>query len=80
MYIVAIAWVYVVLLMAMTESSITAGVMTFIMYCVFPLSIVLYLMRTPKRKQENKEIQTAAQQFPGDPDRNNAAPQQTSEH
>jgi len=62
MYIVAIAWVYVVLLMAMTEPSITAGVMTFLMYCVFPLYIVLYLMGTRKRKQEREKMQSTLKQ------------------
>ena len=58
LYLVAVAWVYVVLLMAMTEQSIVAGVMTFLLYCVFPLSIVLYVMGSPqrKRKQQAKEI------------------------
>ena len=49
--LVAIAWVYVVLLMAMTEQTIVAGVMTFLLYCIIPLSIILYLMRTPQRKR-----------------------------
>ena len=62
MYIVAIAWIYVVLLMAMTEPSFIAGCMTFIMYCVFPLSIVLYLMRAPQRKHKRSENQAAPQQ------------------
>lgn len=52
--LVAIAWVYVVLLMAMTEQSIVAGVMTFLLYCVIPLSIILYLMSTPKRKRRRQ--------------------------
>ena len=52
LYLVAVAWVYVVLLMAMTEQSIVAGVMTFLLYCVFPLSIVLYVMGSPKRKRK----------------------------
>ncbi len=51
MIIVAIAWIYVVLMMAITETSVTAGIATFLFYCVFPLSIVLYLMRGTKRKQ-----------------------------
>lgn len=62
MYIVAIAWVYVVLLMAITEPSVIAGIMTFIMYCVFPLTILLYLMRTPQRKRQRLEKSAALQQ------------------
>ena len=52
--LVAIAWVYVVLLMAMTEQSIVAGVMTLLLYCVIPLSIILYLMSTPQRKRRRQ--------------------------
>lgn len=61
MYIVAIAWIYVVLMMSITEHSVIAGVMTFLLYCVFPLTIVLYLMRTPQRKRERLEKQAALQ-------------------
>ena len=52
--LVAIAWVYVVLLMAMTEQSFIAGFMTFFLYCVVPLSIILYLMATPQRKRRRE--------------------------
>ena len=59
--LVAIAWVYVVLLMAMTEQSFIAGVMTFVLYCVFPLSIILYLMGTPGRKRRRKTLEQSAE-------------------
>ena len=62
MYIIAIAWVYVVLLMAITEPTIVAGIMTFVFYCVFPLTILLYLMGTPQRKRERAENSAALQQ------------------
>lgn len=52
MYIVAIAWIYVVLMMSITEDSVIAGIMTFVLYGVFPLSIILYLMGTPQRKRD----------------------------
>jgi len=65
MYIIAIAWLYVVFMMAITEQSAVAGIMTFFCYGVFPLTIVLYLMGTPQRKrnrqlQELKKKSTAA--------------------
>ncbi|WP_243656628.1 hypothetical protein [Paucimonas lemoignei] len=55
MLIVAIAWIYVVLLMSLTEHSVIAGIMTFLLYCVLPLTTVLYLMATPQRRRRNKE-------------------------
>jgi hypothetical protein len=61
MIMVAIAWIYVVLLMSMTEQTIVAGVMTFLFYCVFPLSIILYVMGTPQRKR-NRQAKEKSQQ------------------
>lgn len=49
--IIAIGWLYVTLMMALTETSFIAGVMTFLLYGVFPLSIVLYLLSTKQRRE-----------------------------
>ena len=64
MYIVAIAWLYVVFMMSITEQSAIAGIVTFFLYGVFPLTIVLYLMGTPQRKRNRqmKEKLKAAQE------------------
>lgn len=51
MYIIAIAWLYVTLLMAITETSWVAGVMTFVFYGLCPLAVLLYLMGTPERRR-----------------------------
>jgi hypothetical protein len=53
MWIVAIAWIYVVGLMALAEAdktSVVAGLMTFLFYCVVPLSILYYLTGSKRRK------------------------------
>ena len=63
MYIIAIAWIYVVLMMSITEASVVAGIMTFLMYCVLPLGLFLYLWLTPARKKQrarDKELMKAA--------------------
>jgi TRAP-type C4-dicarboxylate transport system permease small subunit len=55
--LIAVAWIYVVLLMSVTEASqtsIVAGIMTFIFYCVLPLGLVLYILRSPQRKKKLK--------------------------
>jgi len=57
MYIVAIAWVYVVLMMSITEDSVVAGVMTFLLYGVLPLTIILYLMGSPQRKRDRQRAE-----------------------
>ncbi|MET3131407.1 choline-glycine betaine transporter [Oxalobacteraceae bacterium GrIS 1.11] len=54
MLIVAVAWIYVVGLMALTEASIVAGVMTFLIYCVLPLSILHYLTGSRRRKRRRE--------------------------
>lgn len=51
MYIVAIGWLWVVLMMALTETSITAGLLTFVFYGVFPLGLILWLLGTPARRR-----------------------------
>lgn len=56
-YIVAIAWIYVVLLMALTESSIVAGVATFVFYGIAPLSLFLWLVGTPQRRRNRRSAE-----------------------
>lgn len=60
MYIVAIAWIYVVLMMSITEESIIAGLMTFALYGILPLTIILYIMSSPQRKRQRKANEAAA--------------------
>ncbi|MBX9901405.1 MAG: hypothetical protein K2Y28_11545 [Burkholderiaceae bacterium] len=51
LYLIAIAWIYVVMLMALTEVSVIAGIMTFLFFCALPLTVVFYLMLAPSRKR-----------------------------
>jgi TRAP-type C4-dicarboxylate transport system permease small subunit len=51
MYIVAIGWIYVVLMMSISEASVTAGLMTFLIYGILPLGVILYLLGTPERRR-----------------------------
>jgi len=55
MYIVVIAWLYVVILMAVLESSWIAGVMTFTFYGLLPIAILLYVTGTPRRWKRKKQ-------------------------
>ena len=54
MYIVAIGWIYVVLMMSITETSVIAGVMTFLLYGILPLAVILYLLATPERRRRRQ--------------------------
>ncbi|MEO7494277.1 MAG: hypothetical protein ABIT83_19170 [Massilia sp.] len=48
--IIAITWIFVVGLMALTEPSVVGGMMTFLGYCVLPLSILYYLAGSKHRR------------------------------
>src|SRR5437762_3517951 len=58
MYLVAVAWVYVVLMMSVVEASgtgtVLGAVFTFLLYGVLPLAIVMYLMGTPARRRARR--------------------------
>jgi hypothetical protein len=54
MYIIAIAWLYVAFLMAITEVSIVAGVMTFMFYGFLPCALLLWILGSPQRKRNKK--------------------------
>jgi hypothetical protein len=57
MYLVAIAWLYVTLMMALAEATHPNGTLlgafvTLLLYGIGPLSLVLYLMGTPLRRKK----------------------------
>ncbi|CAL62074.1 Conserved hypothetical protein; putative membrane protein [Herminiimonas arsenicoxydans] len=54
MYIIAIAWIYVVFMMSIMETSVIAGIMTFLLYGVLPVSIIVYVMGTGQRKRKRR--------------------------
>lgn len=63
MHLIAIGWIYVVLMMAVAEAlssqgTVLGAVFTFVLYGVLPLIIVLYIVATPARK---KALRMAAQ-------------------
>lgn len=57
MYIVALAWIYVVFMMSITEQSVIAGIMTFLLYGALPVAIILYVMGTPQRKRSREKAE-----------------------
>lgn len=67
MYIVAIAWLYVTLMMAITEPSFIGGALTFLFYGLFPCALFLWVVGTPQRKRI--KLAQVAQQHLGEPDR-----------
>jgi membrane protein implicated in regulation of membrane protease activity len=61
MWIVAIAWIYVVVLMAATEPTVVAGIMTFAFYCALPLSILFYITGAKRRQRLGPSPQSRRQ-------------------
>jgi len=69
MYIIVIAWLYVVILMAATEKSIAAGLLTFIFYGLLPCALLLWILGV-KHRSHYKNRQLLNQDM-GDPDSGN---------
>ncbi|MES2280849.1 MAG: hypothetical protein V4542_05500 [Pseudomonadota bacterium] len=73
MYLVVIAWLYVVLMMSVAEATNTTGtllgaIITFFLYGLGPVALVVYLMGAParskaikKRNAQEREKQIATQ-------------------
>jgi hypothetical protein len=65
MYLIPIAWLYVVLMMAVAEATHSTGtvlgaIITFVLYGLGPVALVVYLMGAPARRRRIK-AQEAAQ-------------------
>jgi hypothetical protein len=63
-YLIVIGWMYVVLMMSVAEASSTNGtllgaIVTFFLYGLLPVALVVYLMRTPQRRKEIKAREVA---------------------
>ena len=56
MYIIAIGWIWVVFMMSITETSIVAGLMTFVFYGILPCGLLLYLLGTPARRRRKSRL------------------------
>lgn len=84
MFLVTIAWMYVVLMVAVVEATSPQGTLlgalfTLLLYGLLPLGIVLYLMSSPARKRLRREREGLAASESGaaaplDPDGGSHAP------
>ncbi len=71
MILVAIGWMYVVLMMAAAEAASPGGTLlgalaTLLLYGVLPLSIVLYVMGSPARRRARRSAEARAASGPPD--------------
>jgi len=63
-YLVVLGWLYVVLMMAGAEATNTTGtvlgaIVTFVLYGLVPIAIIVYVMRSPQRRAERKAREAA---------------------
>jgi hypothetical protein len=70
MYLVAIAWMYVVVMMTVVEATSANGTVlgalfTFLLYGALPLSVVLYILRSPARKRARLAAEARVEPGPG---------------
>ena len=56
MYLVAIAWIYVVAVMAASEGNLVSGVLTFLFYCVLPLAVIALVFGRRKPPPASDEV------------------------
>ena len=64
MYLIVIAWMYVVLMMSVAEATHPTGTLlgaliTFVLYGVGPVALVVYVMRAPARRKAIKAREAA---------------------
>ena len=66
MYLVILAWLYVAVLMAVAEAmshngTLLGAIVTFFLYGLMPIALVVYLMGTPLRRKARAKEEALAQ-------------------
>ncbi len=69
MFIVPLAWLYVALMMAVAEANHSNGTLlgaciTFVLYGVLPVAVLVYIMGAPARRRAIKAKEAAQRQVP----------------
>lgn len=67
MYLIVIAWLYVTVMMGIAEATSSQGtllgaIITFALYGLLPMGLLVYILGTPERKRQLKARQAAEQQ------------------
>jgi len=60
MYLIAIAWIYVALMMALAEAfspqgGVLGAVITFALYGLAPVAVLMYILGTPMRRRAREQ-------------------------
>lgn len=72
MYIVAIAWLFTAFMLSLGQTSIVAGVLSFLLWGPLPLALLLWLVGTPARQRHRAHRDDKDAQAPN-ADRDHAA-------
>jgi hypothetical protein len=56
MYIVAIAWMYVVMMVSFLQPTVFRGLVTFFGAGLLPLALLLFLVGTPQRRRNKQHL------------------------
>lgn len=75
MYLIPIGWLYVAVMMSVAEAtssngSVLGAIITFVLYGVLPVALLIYIMGTPARKRAlraREAAEQAARQAASDP-------------
>lgn len=76
MYIIAIGWLYVTLLIAANEASVIAGIISFLFYGLMPCALLLWMGGSRARRQRHAHQALLADQRPNNNNRGDAEPNQ----
>jgi hypothetical protein len=73
MYLIAIGWLYVALMMAVAEATNTNGsilgaVFTFLLYGILPTGLLMYILGTPERRRRMRARDAAQEGGSLEPD------------
>jgi hypothetical protein len=79
MYIVPIAWLYVVVMMSVAEATnvngtVLGAIITFVLYGALPIGLILYFMGAPGRRRAIRAREAAELQASLQPDTGHLAP------
>jgi membrane protein implicated in regulation of membrane protease activity len=77
MYLIAIAWFYVVLMMAVAEAvsshgTVLGALITFALYGLLPVSLLMYILGTPGRRRIRKQAEAQAEGAAAGPESSDA--------
>jgi hypothetical protein len=66
MHMIAIGWLWVVFMMAISEKNIVSGVMTFIFYGLVPCAVLLYLLNKQAGRRRLHQTQMREREKAGE--------------